>query len=925
MNYKDIQFIALCMACLSVSAAGQRLELPKEPLQQRTTGASGQDELVSLTTNWRGDVATVGNAAKGKEGGQDILLAIFDTHLSPLVVRHIGRQEDDGAHQIAVLPDGRYIVAGYSTRPMNRSKTRGQYFGKRDGWLLLLNERGETEREILLGTASDDAFVGVSVAPDGSFWATGNSGDRAWLVSFEANGDKRWEKFVNYKGQPTQAVSATLSPTGLLYMVGSTLRNGHNHCWLAGFNRAGEAILQKEYPYAEAEKGTGIICVDGQNMFISGTFNDPLKRENGFVAQITPDGTMLRYDAVGGRDYDQVNTLMHTASGELLLGGGSASFARGSRRISAWLTVSDTLLTSSKSYYYGSKLDDEVMAMLEHPDGRLLAIGTTARQVLKMRQGWLFQLTKMARVPKPEAGQFSMQIQPLSYPNQAAILQPGQRAVLPISIANNAKAPQYRLRAKISSPEVEVQQALLSGQQSVALAPIAAGQTLSWGIPVWLSAQAPAGKHTLHVQFFQDDNTIGVPIAFEVVVAEPKIEVPEVILAQQLTSTNTANTQPTSTLTIEVPPSATKSVTETSNYTVAVWVYPNPDNFDKNTLVWPQEEITVQVKVVSNAPITRQQFCIEINGEPCATGAKFDEVQMKGDKNSKTFSQTIRLSEGKNSVRATIQTPNGPIITDPLQVVFTPAKPNLHILSIGVPASDLKYTTKDARDFARTLASGSNQAFGSIFVDTLLTEERTTKTEILKSLRRLQYRYNDLQIMSKDLLVIFVSGHGIGAYDGSFRLAASDYDGPFMQETSLDFEQEVINYLQSLPCAKLFFVDACHSGNTSGSGLAGIATRKSGLNMLVSCKADEFSYEDDAWMNGAFTRALVRGLEGFEQSPKQFDTNHDGALDVQELFGFIQTEVPQLVEKKRPKVKTGQQPTLILADPTKPSIIFRKK
>lgn len=339
-------------------------------------------------------------------------------------------------------------------------------------------------------------------------------------------------------------------------------------------------------------------------------------------------------------------------------------------------------------------------------------------------------------------------------------------------------------------------------------------------------------------------------------------------------------------------------------------------------MVWPQEEITVQVKIVSNQPISKQQFCLEINGQPCPTGVKFDEVQIKGDRNSKTFSQQIRLVHGENILKVNVQTPNGPVNGDPLKIIYTPSKPNLHILSIGVPSTDLKYTIKDARDFAQALAVPQNKAFGKIFVDTLLTEERTTKTEILKALRRLQYRYGDLQILPKDLLVIFVSGHGLGAYDGTFRLAASDYDAPFIQETSLDFEQEIVNYLQSLPCQKLFFVDACHSGTVFGSGISGIAAKKTNLNMLLSCQPKEYSYEDDAWENGAFTHALVRCFKAFSKQEAHMDANADNKLDALELFKFAEKEVPQLVEKKRPKANTSQRPNLFLAESGKAMILF---
>ena len=208
-------------------------------------------------------------------------------------------------------------------------------------------------------------------------------------------------------------------------------------------------------------------------------------------------------------------------------------------------------------------------------------------------------------------------------------------------------------------------------------------------------------------------------------------------------------------------------------------------------------------------------------------------------------------------------------------------------------------------------------------MDTLFSEEKTTKTAILKTLRRLQYRHADLQILPKDLLVIFVSGHGLGAYDGSFRLAASDYDGPFLQETSLDFEQELINYLQSLPCDKLFLVDACHSGTVSGSGLAGIAARKNGLNILMSCRPDEYSYEDETWKNGAFTHALVQGINAFSRQMPGLDSDADQCLDVRELFQFIEKEVPRLVEKKRPKVQSMQHPNLFLSG-TKKLFLYHK-
>ena len=994
--------ILLIQCCFTAAAAGQSLVLPKTPLLQRTTGGKGQDELLSLTTNWRGDIAAVGNAARGSEGGQDISFIAFDAQLNKLVERHIGRQGDDGVGQIAALPDGRYLLAGYSTRPAGRAKSRANYFGKRDGWVLILDERGETEHEIILGTAEDDAFVSVAICPDGSAWLAGNSGTQGWIVRLNTAHQVEWERKVQYHQLFTQINAATLTQNGNFFVVGGVEELNRKHLWVAGFEQGGKSVMEKIYPSSQAESGTGIAALDAQTLAIVGTVNDPRDRENGLVSILDHKGVIRQYYSLGGREFDRLKTLTRLHNGQLLAGGGSASFERGSRRISAWLNLLDADGKTTQEAYYGSKLDDEVLAFLEHADGRLFAIGTTARMVLKLRQGWLFQMTNRSE-RKAKVGTLQVKLKQVAYPVNRDFLLSMERSFVSFAIENNGGKGQCNLRAVITASDQTTAAYLqMPGSRSVLIPPIAAGERLEFGLPLRFDDRTPAGTHRFGVQFYQDKTPLGEPQFFEVNVGrsnQPRLEIgatepdsgfvigkERVLLVEvQNTGTDTAkavalnisaqagvrlpsqvllgdlqpgekikyklpvlvesNAQKTShlhlrvadenllytasmeyKLTTFVPSDTTRTIAQPkTDYTVAVWVYPNPDNFERSSIVWSQEEITVQVKIVSSQPITRQQFCLEINGQPCPSGTKFDEVQIKGDRTSKTFIQTVRLTEGENLLRANVQAPQGKVVSELIKIIYTPAKPNLHILSIGVPAPDLKYTSKDANDFASALSESRNIAFGKIYLDTLITESRTTKTEILKALRRLQYRYADLQILPKDLLVIFVSGHGLGAYDGSFRLAASDYDGPFMQETSLDFELEIVNYLQTLPCRKLFFVDACHSGTTSGTGLAGIAVRKNGLNMLVSCQADEYSYEDDNWENGAFTRALVRGIATFGEQPALLDQNLDSVLDIRELFSFIQKEVPSLVEKKRPKAKTAQRPKLILAESNTPVALFEIK
>ncbi len=990
-------FSVLYCSCLVTVVAGQSLVLPAKPLQQRYIGSAGQDELVSACTNWRGDIASVGNAAKGDNGGQDISLALFDSRLGLLTERHIGRKGDDGAHQIITLPDGRYLLAGYSEKPGGKSKVRANYFGKSDGWALILNENGHIEREILLGTAQDDAFTAAAALPDGSVWLAGNSGAQAWVVLLSPALEVVFDKKFQYHLLPTAIYAATNGPDGTLFMTGQVTEYDQNKLWIGGINPAGKMTMEKTFPTAQAECGTGITTLGTAQLAITGNVTGTPLRENGCIALLDQTGVLQSYTTLGGREFDQSHCILQLADGRLMTGGGSASFERGSRRISAWLSLLSATGTNPQDFYYGSKLDDEVRALLQHPDGRLIALGTTAKKVLKMRQGWLFELsTALTTAANLENIRISMptDIQLLAPENAANT----QRMHFVAGLKNTTQVPMYQVSATIlnaTSLPFTVNQG-----RSIMLPPLLPNQEYQRPIPLLLSGNITAGTHELRLQYYVGTTPVGAPqtvrlrtngvaepqlslsiaapdsalvlgqttqvrvvarntgnaTAQEVnlaITAPPGVKVPanavlgaiapgaEATFWLPVTPENTSVGQSvfqllaraddatleyfaTSTATFDVR-AATLPVNSTpaqADYTVAVWVYPNPDNFERSELVWTQEDITVQIKIVSNKPVQKQQFCLEINGVPCSTGAKFDEVQIKGDKASRTFSQSVRLQKGENVLQAVVQGPNGPIKSEPLNIAYSPAKPNLHLICIGVPAADLKYTTKDARDFCAAMTGLPNAAFDKIFVDTLFSEEKTTKTAILKTLRRVQYRYAALQILPKDLLVIFVSGHGMGSYDGSFRLAASDYDAPFLEETSLDFEQDIINYIQTVPCRKLFIIDACHSGNAPGSGIAHIAERKNGLNMLLSCQPDEFSYEDDAWQNGAFTHALMKGLQQFGNAKNTLDLNQNRQLDVRELFDFMQKEVPALVDKKRPKTKTGQRPNLFLADGKTPLVIL---
>ena len=95
--------------------------------------------------------------------------------------------------------------------------------------------------------------------------------------------------------------------------------------------------------------------------------------------------------------------------------------------------------------------------------------------------------------------------------------------------------------------------------------------------------------------------------------------------------------------------------------------------------------------------------------------------------------------------------------------------------------------------------------------------------------------------------------------------------------------------LSRLPGKALFFFDTCHSGNVLGaaSGMLSrggpndvsgvineLTSAENGVIVFSSSTGRQLSYENTAWANGAFTKAVVEGLDGAADYQKSGRITH---------------------------------------------------
>jgi uncharacterized caspase-like protein len=149
----------------------------------------------------------------------------------------------------------------------------------------------------------------------------------------------------------------------------------------------------------------------------------------------------------------------------------------------------------------------------------------------------------------------------------------------------------------------------------------------------------------------------------------------------------------------------------------------------------------------------------------------------------------------------------------------------------------------------------------------------------------------------KDTTVIFVAGHGIKDVRGNYYFLPYDSNPKKPWENGVkwfDFQDTV----SSLPSKVVFMVDTCHSGSVTGKrrgvvvDMTGILQQLintgSGVVVLAASTGKESSQESKEWGHGAFTKALLEGLEG------KADYDGNTVVSVKELDLYITKRVKEM-------------------------------
>lgn len=316
-----------------------------------------------------------------------------------------------------------------------------------------------------------------------------------------------------------------------------------------------------------------------------------------------------------------------------------------------------------------------------------------------------------------------------------------------------------------------------------------------------------------------------------------------------------------------------------------------------------KKRITVKYSTQSKDPITKT--IITLNGK------QLTARDIVPEQNEQKHRITVELEAGENIIA--IKAKNKFAMSDEILIYANKTgkqahiyKPTLYLLSIGISdykneAYNLGVADKDALAITEMFKKQSGKIYKDVQVKTL-TNEKATSADILDGLD-----WIDKEATSKDIVIIFVAGHGINDDKGNYYFLSYEGNSERLRRTALKWT-EIHDTISNLPSKVILLADTCHSGNITGtrrditSAVKSIMNSGTGSIIMTATTGSGYSYEQKSWGHGAFTKAL---LEGIDQSKADYDK--DQSVTIKEIDLYITNRVKELTKgKQKPTTITPQ-------------------
>ncbi len=288
-----------------------------------------------------------------------------------------GGDQTDEAYALQAIAGG-YVFAG---------STQSKGAGKRDGWLVRTDEKGQFQWESAFGGAQDEEIYGLAAVPDG-FLLAGYSDSkvpgvtRMWIVRTDAAGKFMWDQTYGVT-ELDAAYGVTALADGGFAVIGETSPAGIEHLWLQRLDAGGKSLWSKSYHGSGNDTGWAIAAV-ADGFALAGYAHPNGEPKHPWLVRVDQDGKLLWEKTYGD---GEAFGLAATATGLVLAG---TAVVNGKPALGLRGVMADGKPVWDKQF--GAGPQDVARALAVFPDGSLGVAGIGTALNDPHTDAWLLRL-----------------------------------------------------------------------------------------------------------------------------------------------------------------------------------------------------------------------------------------------------------------------------------------------------------------------------------------------------------------------------------------------------------------------------------------------------------------------------------------------------------------------------------------------------
>jgi len=370
-NFKyRLIFIILCYCTISYSQPVP----PPDTLWSRLYGGSGHDQSYSVEQTWEGGFIIGGYTESYGSGGKDVWLIKTDHLGVESWNRHLGGLEDDLCQSVVQTASKGYLGVGY---------TCSFGAGDKDGWLVCVNDLGDSLWSKTYGGLNEDYFHEIIPTEDDNYvicgWTAsyGTGAKDGWLVKVDSRGDTIWTKTY---GGPNNDLIKRVNTTedGGFILTGWTESQGptpHRNVWIVKTDSLGNENWSRVYGGSYYDEGHYTEETSDSGYIIMGWYGFSIANPDVWFIKTDGSGNSVWDETYGQYHYDIVWDGMQTEDNGFL----GVGYCR--PNMSNWyysnvlVMKTDSLGYEEWTLYYGGSQREMMFSMDFLPDNGIITTG----------------------------------------------------------------------------------------------------------------------------------------------------------------------------------------------------------------------------------------------------------------------------------------------------------------------------------------------------------------------------------------------------------------------------------------------------------------------------------------------------------------------------------------------------------------------